>query len=66
MGCTEDGCSGQRRVPPVLCCKDGDETRGLNLEEQREKRTCTASLPGFLVGRACGLEGGAGCLGCSG
>lgn len=36
----------------------GDETRGLDLGEQRERRS-SVSPPGFLACLACGLAGGA-------
>lgn len=33
----------------------GDESAGLHLEEQKDRRSSVGSLPGFLAGVACGL-----------
>lgn len=46
---TRDGDSGEGRLQQVFCCRVGDETERLYLEEQRERRRFAASLPGTLV-----------------
>lgn len=47
----------------VFCCIARDETVGLGLGEQRDRRKSVGSLPGFLEGVACGLVGCAGGVG---
>lgn len=47
----------QGRLPQVIGCSVGYETRGLNLEEQRERRRSVGSLPVFLACVACGFAG---------
>lgn len=42
----------------MSCCRTGNETGGLDLEEQREKRFA-GKLPDFLAGVVCGLAEGA-------
>lgn len=50
MGCTGDG-----RLQLVLKCSTGDDSAGLDLEEQKDRRSSVGSLPGFLAGGAGGL-----------
>lgn len=50
MGSTGDG-----GLQLVLKCITGDESAGVHLEEQKDRRSSVGSLPGFLAGVACGL-----------
>lgn len=51
------GGGDEERLPEVFCCRAGDETRGLDLEEQGEKRRPVGNIPGFLADVANGLVG---------
>lgn len=41
------------RSPEKVCRSCGDETGGLDLEEQKEKERSTDSLPASLAGVVC-------------
>jgi hypothetical protein len=45
--------AGRGPTVQVVCCKAGDETGGLVLEELRERWRSIVSLPAFLAGVAC-------------
>lgn len=42
--------SGEGRLYLVFCWSAGEETEGLGLGEQRERRQAVGSRPGFLAG----------------
>lgn len=37
-------------ITTVFCCRAGDETRGLDLEEQEERQRFPVNLPASLAG----------------
>lgn len=51
----EMGTRSQERLPKVFCCNDWEETGGLGLGEQKEKRRSVTNLSIFLAGVACSL-----------
>lgn len=55
MGLIEDGNRCKDRLPRVVCYKDGHETGGLDLEEQRGKEKVCSNLSYFLAGMTSGL-----------
>lgn len=59
VGSTEDVSRRQGKMPQVFHCIAREETRVLDLGEQREKRRSVFSLSDFLVGVAWGLAGSA-------
>ena len=50
MGSTGDG-----GLQLILKHITGDESAGLDLEEQKDRRSSVSRLPDFLAGVACGL-----------
>lgn len=51
------GAGEQGRLSYIFCCRVGDETKGLNLEKQREKTKSVGNLSAFLAGQRCRFSG---------